>query len=122
MAWRVVDAQVALTRALELGATEYTGPGKSIEAPAVLGIGGSLLYFIDRYGDAGSAYDADYDWIGETDPRPEGFGFFYLDHLTHNVIRGNMDTWYKFYHDTFNFREIRFFDIKASRPGWSAAP
>ena len=24
----------------------------------VLGIGGSLLYFIDRYGDAGSAYDA----------------------------------------------------------------
>lgn len=117
MAWRVVDAQAALKRAIDLGADEYTGPGKSINAPAVLGIGGSLLYFIDRYGDTGSAYDAEYDWLGEADPRPEGFGFFYLDHLTHNVIRGNMDTWYKFYHDTFNFREIRYFDIKGKQTG-----
>ena len=117
MAWRVVDAQVALRRALDLGATEYTGPGKSIDAPAVIGIGGSLLYFIDRYGDAGSAYAADYDWLDEVDPRPQGFGFYYLDHLTHNVIRGNMDTWYKFYHDTFKFREIRFFDIQGKMTG-----
>lgn len=117
MAWRVVDAQVALERALALGATEYTGPGKSIEAPAVYGIGGSLLYFIDRYGDQGSAYAADYDWLAEADPKPRGFGFYYLDHLTHNVIRGNMDTWYKFYHDTFNFREIKYFDIKGKRTG-----
>ncbi|MFC3630992.1 4-hydroxyphenylpyruvate dioxygenase [Paracoccus angustae] len=117
MAWRVVDAQVALKRALDLGATEYTGSGKSIEAPAVYGIGGSLLYFIDAYGETGSAYDADYDWLGEANPRPEGFGFYYLDHLTHNVIRGNMDTWYKFYHDTFNFREIKYFDIKGKQTG-----
>lgn len=117
MAWRVVDAQAALKRALDLGAEEYTGPGKSIEAPAVFGIGGSLLYFIDTYGDEGSAYTADYDWLGEANPRPEGFGFYYLDHLTHNVIRGNMDTWYKFYHDTFNFREIKYFDIKGKQTG-----
>ncbi|MBU3030534.1 4-hydroxyphenylpyruvate dioxygenase [Paracoccus marinaquae] len=117
MAWRVVDAQAALKRALDLGASEYTGPGKSIEAPAVYGIGGSLLYFIDRYGDKGSAYEADYDWLGEANPSPEGFGFYYLDHLTHNVIRGNMDTWYKFYHDTFNFREIKYFDIKGKQTG-----
>jgi 4-hydroxyphenylpyruvate dioxygenase len=117
MAWRVVDAQAALKRALDLGATEYTGAGKSIEAPAVYGIGGSLLYFIETYGDAGSAYEADYDWLGEADPNPVGFGFYYLDHLTHNVIRGNMDTWYKFYHDTFNFREIKYFDIKGKQTG-----
>ncbi len=117
MAWRVVDAQHALRRALELGAREYAGGGKSIDAPAVHGIGGSLLYFIDRYGDAGSAYAAEYDWLAEPDPRPEGFGFYYLDHLTHNVVRGNMDSWYKFYHDTFNFREIRFFDIKGKQTG-----
>ena len=117
MAWRVVDAQVALKRAVDLGATEYTGPGKSLDVPAVVGIGGSLLYFVDTYGAKGSAYAAEYDWLGEVDPRPEGFGFYYLDHLTHNVIRGNMDTWYKFYHDTFNFREIRFFDIQGKQTG-----
>ena len=117
MAWRVVDAGHALRRAVALGAEEYTGDGKSIDVPAVIGIGGSLLYFVDTYGAGGSCYAADYDWLGETDPQPEGVGFFYLDHLTHNVIRGNMDTWYRFYHDVFNFREIRYFDIKGKQTG-----
>ena len=117
MAWRVVDAELALKRALDLGATEYTGPGKSLDVPAVVGIGGSLLYFVDTYGALGSCYDAEYDWLGQPDPRPEGFGFYYLDHLTHNVIRGNMDTWYKFYAETFNFREIKYFDIQGKQTG-----
>ncbi|MFD1880845.1 4-hydroxyphenylpyruvate dioxygenase [Paracoccus pacificus] len=117
MGWRVVDARHALKRAVELGATEYTGPGKVLDFPAVIGIGGSLLYFIDKYGDAGSAWSGEYDWLGEVDPKPEGVGFYYLDHLTHNVIRGNMDTWYRFYADTFNFREIKYFDIKGKQTG-----
>ncbi len=117
MAWRVVDAQHALKRAVEMGAEEYTGADKSLDVPAVIGIGGSLLYFVDTYGDEGSCYSDEYDWLGEENPTPEGVGFFYLDHLTHNVVRGNMDTWYKFYHDVFNFREIRFFDIKGKQTG-----
>ena len=117
MGWRVVDAQHALKRAVDMGATEYIGDGKAIEALAVYGIGGSLLYFIDTYGADGSAFCAGYDWLGEADPQPKGFGFYYLDHLTHNVIRGNMDTWYRFYADTFNFKEIRFFDIKGKQTG-----
>ncbi|MGO4852153.1 4-hydroxyphenylpyruvate dioxygenase [Phaeovulum sp. W22_SRMD_FR3] len=117
MAWRVVDAQHALRRAVELGATEYTGPGKSLDVPAVIGIGGSLLYFVETYGGEHSCYSGEFDWLGEVNPKPEGFGFYYLDHLTHNVIRGNMDTWYRFYADTFNFREIRYFDIKGKHTG-----
>jgi 4-hydroxyphenylpyruvate dioxygenase len=117
MAWRVVDAQHALKRALDLGATEYVGADKTLDAPAVIGIGGSLLYFVDRYGAKGSPYSNDFDWLGEVDPRPRGLGFYYLDHLTHNVMRGNMDTWYKFYADTFNFREIRFFNIEGKLTG-----
>lgn len=117
MAWRVVDAAHALKRAVALGAVEYTGDDKSIDAPAVIGIGGSLLYFIDTYGARGSAYERDFVWTGERDPRPFGVGFYYLDHLTHNVQRGNMSTWYKFYAETFNFREIRFFDIAGKYTG-----
>ncbi|MGL6212089.1 MAG: 4-hydroxyphenylpyruvate dioxygenase [Paracoccaceae bacterium] len=117
MAWRVVDAQHALQRALALGATEYSGADKSLDVPALIGIGGSLLYLVETYGDKGSPYAAEYDWIGTPDPRPTGIGFSYLDHLTHNVIRGNMDTWYRFYADTFNFREIRFFDIQGKHTG-----
>lgn len=117
MAWRVVDAQHALQRALSLGATEYTGADKTLDAPAVIGIGGSLLYFVDTYGAKGSPYDRDFVWLDERDPIPFGVGFYYLDHLTHNVQRGNMDTWYKFYAETFNFREIRYFDISGKYTG-----
>jgi 4-hydroxyphenylpyruvate dioxygenase len=117
MAWRVVDARHALKRALDLGAKEYTGKGKSLDVPAVIGIGGSLLYFVDRYGAKGSPYADEYRWLGEADPAPKGVGFFYLDHLTHNVMRGNMDTWYRFYAETFNFREIRFFNIEGKLTG-----
>jgi len=117
MAWRVVDAQVALKRCLDYGAQEYTGSDKSLDVPAVVGIGGSLLYLVETYGDAGSPYAAEYDWLGEVDPQPKGVGFYYLDHLTHNVMRGNMDTWYRFYAQVFNFREIRYFDIAGKKTG-----
>ena len=117
MAWRVVDAKHALKRAVDLGAKEYTGTDKSLDVPAVVGIGGSLLYFVDTYGAKGSPYARDYTWLGAADPKPEGVGFHYIDHLTHNVMRGNMDTWYRFYAETFNFREIRFFNIEGKVTG-----
>ena len=50
-------------------------------------------------------------------PSPEGVGFYYLDHLTHNVYRGNMDKWFGFYASLFNFRQIRFFDIEGKHTG-----
>ncbi|PWK62321.1 4-hydroxyphenylpyruvate dioxygenase [Roseicyclus mahoneyensis] len=117
MAWRVVDAQHALKCALDYGSTEYTGPGKSLDVPAVIGIGGSLLYFVESYGEGASPYGAEYDWLGAVDPKPQGAGFSYLDHLTHNVQRGNMSTWYDFYAKAYNFREIRYFDIKGKQTG-----
>ena len=117
MAWRVVDARHTLKRVLDLGGKEYTGSDKSLDVPAVIGIGGSLLYLVETYGAKGSPYEQEYEWLGERDPRPEGVGFYYIDHLTHNVMRGNMDTWYRFYRDTFNFREIRFFNIEGKLTG-----
>ena len=111
MAWRVVDAQHAFDHAVSKGAEPYRGSDKCLDVPAVVGIGGSLLYFVERYRDKGSAYEAEFDWVGERDPRPRGVGFYYLDHLTHNVYRGNMDTWWAFYRDLFGFRQIHYFDI-----------
>ena len=117
MAWRVVDADHALKHAIKCGAEEYKGTDKVIDAPAILGIGGSLLYFIDTFGAKGSAYDFEFEWIGEPDPKPDGVGFYYLDHLTHNVFRGNMDKWWDFYRNLFNFKQIHFFDIEGKMTG-----
>ena len=117
MAWRVVDAEHAFRHAVAKGATPYEGGGKVLDVPAIMGIGGSLLYFVDTYGAKGSAYAQEYDWLGAPDPKPAGVGFYYLDHLTHNVHRGNMDTWFRFYGELFGFRQIRFFDIAGKYTG-----
>ncbi len=117
MAWRVVDADHSFKLAVDRGASPYTGTDKTLDVPAIVGIGGSLIYFVDTYGEKGSPYDAEFDWLCERDPKPEGVGFFYLDHLTHNVRRGNMDTWFGFYRDIFNFKQIRFFDIEGKLTG-----
>jgi 4-hydroxyphenylpyruvate dioxygenase len=117
MAWRVVDADHAFRHAVSLGAEAYEGSDKTLDVPAIKGIGGSLIYFIDRYGAKGSPYMDEFDWLGESDPRPKGIGFYYLDHLTHNVFRGNMDKWFGFYAKLFNFKQIRFFDIEGKYTG-----
>ena len=109
MGWRVVDAARALAHALENGATEYTGTGKVLDVPAIMGIGGSLIYLVDQYYDT-SPYNWEYDWTAQS--KPAGVGFYYLDHLTHNVYNGRMSYWADYYETLFNFREIRFFDIK----------
>ncbi len=119
MAFRVADAAEAYGRAIALGAKPVTGKVGPMELniPAIEGIGGSLLYFVDRYGARGSIYDVDFRWIGERDPNPPGAGLTVIDHLTHNVHRGRMDVWWQFYAKLFNFKEIRYFDIEGKLTG-----
>ena len=112
MGWRVVDANHAFAHALARGATVFSGV-KTLEVPAIVGIGGSLIYFVDQYGDT-NPY-ADFNWLCA--PKPAGVGFAYLDHLTHNVHKGNMDTWFHFYDHIFGFKQIRFFDIEGKHSG-----
>ncbi len=120
MAFRVKDAGKALRLALERGAKQVKGPVGPMELniPAIEGIGGSYLYLVDRYGAQG-IYDIDFVPIeGAVErERAQSVGLTYLDHLTHNVARGNMRAWAGFYERIFNFREIRYFDIEGRMTG-----
>ena len=80
-------------------------------------IGGSLIYLIDRYEDGASIYDIDFTFLPGVDRHPVGVGFKIIDHLTHNVYGGRMEHWANFYERVFNFREIRYFDIKGEYTG-----
>ena len=94
MAFRVRDSHFAYQRALELGAQPVeiaTGP-MELRLPAIKGIEGA-------------------------ERRPFGHGLKLIDHLTHNVYRGRMAFWGKFYERLFNFREIRYFDIQGEYTG-----
>ena len=114
MAFVVADATYAYNQAQKRGATPAPEQGRSMNdcIPAINGIGGTLLYLVDDP----LFYETDFDFM--TDQKnPDGLGMTYIDHLTHNVFRGNMDKWATFYEDIFNFKEIRYFDIEGKLTG-----
>jgi len=119
MAFRVKNARLAYEEAIARGAEPVetrTGP-MELRLPAIRGIGGAMIYLVDRYGDALSIYDIDFDYLPGVDRNPVGAGFKIIDHLTHNVYGGRMAHWGGFYERVFNFREIRYFDIKGEYTG-----
>jgi 4-hydroxyphenylpyruvate dioxygenase len=119
MAFRVKDAAFAFNALIERGAKPFAGQIGPMELniPAIEGIGGSIIYLVDRYGEH-SIYDVDFV---PTDPAKglshEGAGITGIDHVTHNVFRGNMNQWAGFYEKLFGFREIRYFDIEGKLTG-----
>jgi 4-hydroxyphenylpyruvate dioxygenase len=119
IAFRVHDAAAAYRRAIQLGAKPVesrVGP-MELNIPAIEGIGGSLIYFVDRYGSRGTIYDVDFVPLPGVGPNLQGVGLTAIDHLTHNVHQGRMDVWAGFYERLFNFRQIRFFDIEGKLTG-----
>jgi 4-hydroxyphenylpyruvate dioxygenase len=122
MAFRVADARYAYSRALELGAKPgpVTAGPMELNIPSILGIGGSLIYLVDRYGDR-TIYDVDFVPVSAASESAgsaaAAVGLTRIDHLTHNVKRGNMNVWAGFYEKLFNFREIRYFSIEGKQTG-----
>ena len=130
--FRVFDSKKAFETAVKRGARPFGSPKaekesfedkpfgekalKSLACPAVYGVGDSLIYFVDRYGNEGNIYDGDFHYTTEN-KNPEGKGFLLIDHLTNNVPKGEMDFWAGFYEKIFNFREFRYFDIKGANTG-----
>lgn len=117
MAFRVRDAEKGFAETKKRGAKAVDpGYAEGEKAwPCIEGIGGSRLYLVDEYG-------PDFPMVADFEPF-EATGDYqsceltYLDHLTHNVYRGNMEKWADFYEKVFNFREIRYFDIEGKLTG-----
>jgi 4-hydroxyphenylpyruvate dioxygenase len=120
MAFRVADARYAYARALELGAKPgpATAGPMELNIPSIEGIGGSLIYLVDRYGER-TIYDVDFVPTASAGAAAgtEAVGLTRIDHLTHNVRRGNMNLWAGFYEKLFNFKEIRYFNIEGKETG-----
>jgi len=114
MGWRVDDAQFAFEEAVKRGAKSAENEANKLPYPAIFGIGDSLIYFIDTFGDKGSIYETDFEDL-EQPTLVESKGFKAVDHLTNNVYQGTMEKWSNFYKDVFGFTEVRYFDIKGEK-------
>lgn len=115
---RVGDAEKAFENALKRGARAYDGSQESRGASpylAIYGIGDSLIYFIDEHNHK-DLYLNQFK-LKSLDIHPLGLGLNIVDHFTNNVPKGEMTKWSDFYEKIFNFREVRYFDIKGKSTG-----
>lgn len=113
MGFKTKNAKAAFSFALEHGASVFEDANHVHHGiPAISAIGGSVIYFVDEELQPFSQH-----WKVNTDVDLTGAGLAEIDHLTHNVFRGNMDKWAQFYESIFNFKEIRFFNIKGQMTG-----
>lgn len=111
MGFRVKNAKAAHAHALANGAVNFDSGAHGLYA--IEAIGGSVIYFAE--GDT-LPFAGEWNRIAQ-DPAESDCGLQHIDHLTHNVFRGNMDKWAGFYEKLFNFREIRFFNIRGQMTG-----
>lgn len=112
MGFRVDNAKAAFEHALKHGAKA----AESIYGvPAIQGVGGSLIYFVDYTNDKAN-YSSEFTTIAHEPVNPQT-QLTYLDHVTHNLHRGNMNVWADFYERIFNFKEVRYFDIEGKLTG-----
>lgn len=120
---RVRDSASAVAHAVSKGAELVrceSGP-MELNIPAIRGVGGALLYLVDRFPGRGgsefSIYDVDFVYDEGVDRQPKGCGLYSIDHVTHNVYRGRMRHWQTFYEEMFGFREFRSFAIEGVYTG-----
>lgn len=119
MGWRVKNGAQALAAATRGGARvreggDLTEAGRAL--PVIYGIGDSLIYFVERWADAGKWERLGFKKLDVPEVVPAK-GFTAIDHLTNNVEKGTMKQWADFYKSVFGFEEVRYFDIRGAKTG-----
>lgn len=97
LALRVEDAAATIeraTRLLDQPFHQAVGPGE-LDIPAVRGVGGSLVYFVDGKSQLGRLWDIDFEKTGESDAA--GAGLSVVDHISQSMHYEEMLTWLLFY-------------------------
>jgi 4-hydroxyphenylpyruvate dioxygenase len=106
----VEDAALALARAerlLDKPFRQAVGPGE-LEIPAVRGLGGSLVYFIDETSELGRVWEIEFVPTGEA---AAGAGLTVVDHISQSMHYEEMLTWVLFYTSLLDLRKTREQDV-----------
>ncbi|MCY4321325.1 MAG: 4-hydroxyphenylpyruvate dioxygenase [Bdellovibrionaceae bacterium] len=108
---------IPATKALEIASSRGA---KAVEVdsshsfPAIYGVGGSLIYFVDDYHKEDNHWIKQFSFNSKLSKDPY---LLLIDHLTNNVPTGDMNHWCEFYSKIFGFTERRYFDIKGLKTG-----
>lgn len=116
LALRFDDPAYAFAEAVRRGARPFMHSSRAtFDAPAIYGVGDSLLYFLDaKHGAA--PFDRELVALDKPDVVADR-GFLTIDHLTNNVAKGQLAGVASFYKDVLGFTEVRSFDIRGNKTG-----
>ncbi|SCB34839.1 bifunctional sugar phosphate isomerase/epimerase/4-hydroxyphenylpyruvate dioxygenase family protein [Rhizobium hainanense] len=108
----VDDAEAAVARAVALGAERFgqpLDPGE-IEMPAVRGVGGGVLYLLDRKSALARIWEIEFDPVDDdTNLRPVGLTG--IDHVAQTMKYEELLTWLLFYTAILNAHKTPMVDI-----------
>ena len=109
---KVDDAAATLDRAEALHDAPFrqaVGPGE-LEIPAVRGLGGSLLYFVDPKSDLHRLWDIDFI-VPDQAPENGGVGLTAIDHVSQSMHYEEMLSWLLFYNSLLDVTKTPQLDV-----------
>jgi 4-hydroxyphenylpyruvate dioxygenase len=112
MCLKVDDASATLDRAEKLRDTPFrqaVGPGE-LEIPAVRGLGGSLLYFVDPKTQLGQLWNIDFNAPKEAQASGDA-GLTSIDHISQSMHYEEMLTWLLFYNSLLDVTKTPQLDV-----------
>jgi 4-hydroxyphenylpyruvate dioxygenase len=107
VALRVRDARAAYSYVLDHGGWELPVHPEAMELhiPAIHGVGGSRIYFVDRYREF-SIYDVDFVAIPGVDPHPPAVAGMHFFGIVQYIGAERTYDWLEFYRELFGFTAI----------------
>jgi 4-hydroxyphenylpyruvate dioxygenase len=109
---KVEDAAATVARARALGAEPFeqaVGPGE-LAIPAIHGVGGGLIYFLDEKSDLARNWEIDFRPVEGGTP-PASAGLTRIDHVGQAMGHDEMLTWLLFYTSIFRTRKTTMVDV-----------
>jgi 3-dehydroshikimate dehydratase len=103
---KVDNAAVTFERAKRLLDEPFrqpAGPGE-LDIPAVRGVGGSLVYFLDSTSELGRVWEIEFDETGEDSSNAAGLTT--VDHISQSMHYEEMLTWLLFYTSLVDLKKI----------------
>ncbi|MBA4799534.1 MAG: sugar phosphate isomerase/epimerase and 4-hydroxyphenylpyruvate domain-containing protein [Rhizobiales bacterium] len=109
----VDNAEAAHRRALALGAEDFyqpVGPGE-MEVPAIRGVGGGLVYFLDGKSELARIFDVEFTLLDEGPEEVVDIGLTRIDHIAQTTRYEEMLTWLLFYTSQLDAQKTPMVDI-----------
>lgn len=112
MGLRVRDADQTARRARMLGAPAFSQPvgAGELDIPAVKGVGGSVVHFIDEKSELHRVWDIEFDPVPRSTVR-QPTGLRRIDHVAQTMRYDEMQSWLTYYLSTFEMEKADVVDV-----------